>query len=554
MFLIFQINCLYLWRLAEFSDKFRILLICVHFTKLNSLSMKRIFKPTSPLMLLYLITVLSVMVSPFTAGAKQINLAGVYEANDKKDGLRRQMYMTLDFLNDRTPDFTQVFTTKESQFKYLPKDFMNAKKLKRNFAGTFAPGFARYREHFLFANTEEIRFSNPEAEDGLIKADWVSTDGHKGICYFIVNPDRTVQILGLTALPRELSPDYLVLNLVEDRLPAGAEPFVTPPAIAEFTINEYQKNFKTPTVISIADDVDMQVIQAVQKDGEVTINMRARNMTPYDNFMMFPGPHADGYAIAENGTRYEGVCGAFGKKRTDKESIQIPMPKGKWVEFQLIIPKVNKPVDMFATVFVECQTSVIIPKNHCIQIQNLPVFQDLPADMKRLVNPATNTTKPTGDTPKTNDGNNQPSTPPAGDPSGNSQPKSDPKDSFPVLWREDGPVQYELHMSDIGGDYGRFHTDASLDFWEDNTVKGEPIAARWIYSCVYDNGRMYEGEYIYYGHREGNKIVFTRRFDVGQYGYHSEPVLENLDPHEVLTVAPNGKDLIFDRCTYKRTY
>lgn len=71
--------------------------------------------------------------------AEPINLAGTYECNSNPQSVRKQMYLTIDFLNRQVPDFTQVFTTKESSFKLLPKDFMNAKKLKKNFAGQKAP-------------------------------------------------------------------------------------------------------------------------------------------------------------------------------------------------------------------------------------------------------------------------------------------------------------------------------------------------------------------------------------------------------------------------------
>lgn len=82
---------------------------------------------------------------PGTAAQAQINLAGVYELNRKVDISVHQMYLELDFVNSR-PDFTQSFSGQKASFKYLPADFMNAKKLKQNFKGTTAPGFARYRE------------------------------------------------------------------------------------------------------------------------------------------------------------------------------------------------------------------------------------------------------------------------------------------------------------------------------------------------------------------------------------------------------------------------
>lgn len=64
----------------------------------------------------------------------QINLAGVYELNRKIEGSVYQMYLELDFANQR-PDFTQTFTTKTAVFKFLPEDFMNAKKTQEMLPG-----------------------------------------------------------------------------------------------------------------------------------------------------------------------------------------------------------------------------------------------------------------------------------------------------------------------------------------------------------------------------------------------------------------------------------
>ena len=89
----------------------------------------------------------------------KINLAGIYELNIKKDGGTHQMYLELDFVNNR-PDFTQTFTGKTADLKLLPEDFMNAKKLKQRFKGTTAPGFGRYREKYLLSITEELRLTN----------------------------------------------------------------------------------------------------------------------------------------------------------------------------------------------------------------------------------------------------------------------------------------------------------------------------------------------------------------------------------------------------------
>lgn len=192
-------------------------------------------------------TILACVLSVLAAlpAIAQINLAGVYEGEMKESGERKRMYLTVDFING-TKDFTQVFTGKESQFKILPKDFMNAKKLKKSFAGTVAPGFARYNSKMLFSDTEEVKITNPRFEDGVLTADWVNTDGAKGICYFKVLPDRSLQVLGLTSLGRLISPDPMVLTLTEDLLPAGAEPYVTPADKYDLIAYLYDRNILNP--------------------------------------------------------------------------------------------------------------------------------------------------------------------------------------------------------------------------------------------------------------------------------------------------------------------
>lgn len=182
----------------------------------------------------------ALMMTASTALA-QINLAGVYEANVS----RKQIYLSADFING-TKDFTQVFSGKTASFQTLPEDFMNAKKLKKNFQGTTAPAFARYKEKTLFTLTEELRITNPVLTDGVLTADWESTDRKKGKCYIIVMPDRSMRILGLTGLERSLSPDDVTLALVEDRLPAGATPYITPQDKYDFIMDEYKRKFLNP--------------------------------------------------------------------------------------------------------------------------------------------------------------------------------------------------------------------------------------------------------------------------------------------------------------------
>lgn len=316
-----------------------------------------------------------------------INLAGVYEGNVKKNGLRKQIYLTLDFING-TPDFTQVFTGKEATFKTLPADFMNAKKLNRAFAGTSAPGFGKYKSKILISNSDEFKIFNPHVDNGVIFAEWVSASGSKGQCVIIVNPDRSLQILGLTNFSRDISPDDMMLTLVEDRLPGGSDPYITPTAMAAFTIGEYQKNLVKPSVESIADDISMEVVNAVQQGNQVVINMRAKNMTNYDNLKLLPYPGAlpEGVAVAQNGTKYTSFSTDYPGK-TGK-STEVPMKKGKWSDFQIIINNVNERVDYFSLVKVECRCAGILPPRTFIVIENLPVLQNVPDELRQGNNSA----------------------------------------------------------------------------------------------------------------------------------------------------------------------
>lgn len=152
--------------------------------------------------------------STVSAQAK-INLAGIYELNIKKDGGTHQMYLELDFINQR-PDFTQTFTGKTSALKFLPEDFMNVKKLKQRFKGTKAPGFGRYREKYLLSLKEEFRITNPHMKKGVVIADWENDMGTTGKVIIIPNEDGSIVTYGLTQLDRSLSPDGMRLELVKD--------------------------------------------------------------------------------------------------------------------------------------------------------------------------------------------------------------------------------------------------------------------------------------------------------------------------------------------------
>lgn len=106
---------------------------------------------------------------------------------------------------------------------------------------------------------------------------------------------------------------------------------------------------------------------------------------------------------------------------------------------------------------------------------------------------------------------------------------------------------YKYHIRARGGDYGMFETDGIIDFWEDETVSGSPIACREYAKCVYENGRIYEDETIYYGHiRSSDEIVFTHSMDSLNGG-----AVEAISP-QVMTVSADGKTLKFHDWVYKR--
>lgn len=168
--------------------------------------------------------VMAFAATPWISAAKPINLAGIYEMNQKvDDGRRHIMYLELDFINGR-PDFTQTFTTKESKFMLIPRDFMNAKKLKKTFQGTTAAGFGKSRLKNLVSLNDEFRITNPRKRSGVILADWDDSYGEKGKVIIIPQTDGSLITYGLTTYDdRALSPDGLRLQLVKSLLPAGGD-------------------------------------------------------------------------------------------------------------------------------------------------------------------------------------------------------------------------------------------------------------------------------------------------------------------------------------------
>lgn len=114
------------------------------------------------------------------------------------------------------------------------------------------------------------------------------------------------------------------------------------------------------------------------------------------------------------------------------------------------------------------------------------------------------------------------------------------------LWGDNQPVVFKFHTIATGGDYGKFETNATLDFWQEDN--GE-ISMRMYATTVYVNsGRLNEYEYIYTGRRKGNKIIFTRRQDSLNGG--EATALESWMPSVLTIKSPTS--VVFDRCTYVR--
>lgn len=342
-----------------------------------------------------------------------IPIAGIYEGADKNLAASRNMYVVLDFING-TPDFTQQFKTKESTFKVLPKDFMNAGKISKAFAGTRAPGFSRYRSKVLFANWEEMKIMNPRLKKGIVICDWVDTYDRKGKCVILRLPGDSITIYGLSSLDPSIGPDGLRLELVKSLLPAGTQ-------------------------------------QLPQLTSEAIADIR------------------------------------------------------KEISISGVTPFINK-------------------------IDNLPTSESV---------------------------NNEPSQKPITN-QDSSESTSMPKTSsmpLPVLWRDNGPTMYEYKAEGDAGSYGPYEVRASLDFWGDATVvRGQDVVCREYIIAVYGTGRRNESEYIYYGHEEDNKVVFTHRYDSLAGGYHNDnPKIEKLETPLVLT-SPDGNKLDFNGITYVRTY
>ncbi len=316
------------------------------------------------------------LIPSLASGSEPINVAGVYECDMKPNGVRKQMYLTIDFINGNTPDFTQVFTEKESNFKRLPKDFMNAKKLSRSFGGSKAPGFGKFREKYLFANTDEFKLTNPRLEDGIIIADWITDRGDKGECQIIVNEDRSLRILGLTKLSRELSPDDVEIGLVEDRLPQGATPFVSPKEAVDFVMGEYEKTRVTPKVTTFDPEIITEVVKAEQKGNSIEVKLRMKNMSNYDALTIVVGDQSQDrtYAETKDGMVLKNFRPQTPGSVGDKPAVKAK--KGEWVNFSIIFDGVDKKVDYLSNMkFDNYLAGGFFMDNNITTIENLPVFQ-----------------------------------------------------------------------------------------------------------------------------------------------------------------------------------
>lgn len=328
---------------------------------------------------------ISALLGDVVTAAEPIGLAGVYECNTNPESIRKQMYLTVDFLDATVPDFTQVFSGKESSFQLLPKDFMNAKKLKKCFAGQKAPGFGKYRSKYVFSNSSEFKLTNPRIKDGVIVADWVDQDGAKGECSIITYPDRTIRILGLTELTRDFSPDNVTLTMVEDRLPEGTEAYVTPPAVADFLLNEAEKYLIKPKVTSFEKQQEIKVGSARQVGNKVEIEMKLRNKSEYESLTITVCQKFgdESFAVDSNGKDYTPDVIYAQTPGSHGDDAAIKAEKGKWVPFKIIIDNIDGRVDRFKKVGVFFNIAGgFFMDNRIALIENLPVFQEMPEEIK----------------------------------------------------------------------------------------------------------------------------------------------------------------------------
>ena len=307
--------------------------------------------------------------------AQNMNLAGVYEANEKANGGVRQLYAVLDFNTSQAKDFTQLFTGKTAQFQLLPEDFMNVKKLKKRFAGNTSAGFVRYREKFLLAITEELKLTNPRLEAGMIVADWENHSGVKGTCGIIVKEDKSIEFVGLTNLNRDLNPDGLTVACVEDRCLADVPRAKGTPEGVEHFVREYEKRFIKTTVTSCDPEIKVEFKGCEQVGQLVQIHLLITNQSQMEFKMAVDG--TESMATDKEGNTYKDITFNFGEQSGNGKA-NCFMAKATPVKCTVIIPVKNGRVHLFNKVTIRSygMGSAIFTGNH-LQLDNLPVMQSV---------------------------------------------------------------------------------------------------------------------------------------------------------------------------------
>lgn len=307
--------------------------------------------------------------------AQNMNLAGVYEANEKANGGVRQLYAVLDFNTSQAKDFTQLFTGKTAQFQLLPEDFMNVKKLKKRFAGNTSAGFVRYREKFLLAITEELKLTNPRLEAGMIVADWENHSGVKGTCGIIVKEDKSIEFVGLTNLNRDLNPDGLTVACVEDRCLADVPRAKGTPEGVEHFVREYEKRFIKTTVTSCDPEIKVEFKGCEQVGQLVQIHLLITNQSQMEFKMAVDG--TESMATDKEGNTYKDITFSFGEQSGNGKA-NCFMAKATPVKCTVIIPVKNGRVHLFNKVTIRSygMGSAIFTGNH-LQLDNVPVMQSV---------------------------------------------------------------------------------------------------------------------------------------------------------------------------------
>jgi len=307
--------------------------------------------------------------------AQNMNLAGVYEANEKANGGVRQLYAVLDFNTSQAKDFTQLFTGKAAQFQLLPEDFMNVKKLKKRFAGNTSAGFVRYREKFLLAITEELKLTNPRLEAGMIVADWENHSGVKGTCGIIVKEDKSIEFVGLTNLNRDLNPDGLTVACVEDRCLADVPRAKGTPEGVEHFVREYEKRFIKTTVTSCDPEIKVEFKGCEQVGQLVQIHLLITNQSQMEFKMAVDG--TESMATDKEGNTYKDITFNFGEQSGNGKA-NCFMAKATPVKCMVIIPVKNGRVHLFNKVTIRSygMGTAIFTGNH-LQLDNVPVMQSV---------------------------------------------------------------------------------------------------------------------------------------------------------------------------------